>query len=769
MRIKDLGNTATNTDLINSNYIPLDGNAGSKKAPASILGNTMGAIAPIFDETRTAVNPYRAGELVTNWGRLYRCKNEHYGAWNASNFTEIHVNNSFAQYSRVPNSGYELACNYHFQISSGNKVDNSGYNTSVFPILNLIKNRPVAIENNSASGVRVAFLTSDPTILNSGDPVSFCNGTDVVVVYNRKAKLVDIPKDCQYVVIWAGASVSPSDVKFYSPVGISDKDDFVINYDSFWYDSQIISSGSVSVITAYGYITIRYDISKISEFYINYTCEFPSNFNNYKSIVVTDENNLVIDVIDDAVVKSSNNYVVKLENKKYSNSFNSNQIGYSAGAKYLYVTYKTVDLGSSFVFVSTSPISNEKKCFKKLTSTYHPGTFFYSGNYVTNWRLCADEYDVTDLKEVVIDHGISVSGGGPYEFLFKLSDNSYQIVFNRNGYTKYDAKILVPVPSNAVKLIVNSSMSSLKLPYHRTKVYSYVGNSYGDTSFEDINKEVKTIDLMFIGNSLTQDAVSYLPLLLKEVCPDIEFNIYMWYNGGYTLKQQWENKIDPNVNVACDIFSVCHTDIAWANAGVKMSAILTYLNIDYLVLQEYFNYVNSYSAADTQYFNDIVDYIASSITSKFEVDCLFHAPKRGTDFETIYQRTKDGNIVILKNTAAVDIFVPGCAIYEACSTSLDSLGDLGHLTPDGTHAQEGLPCLLEAYVMLLQILNKLGRPMTIEGVTSIVDNSNYSSINVPGPNLGNGVVVGSSTDYEIAKRVAAYSTNKKYAIMSETF
>ena len=200
-----------------------------------------------------------------------------------------------------------------------------------------------------------------------------------------------------------------------------------------------------------------------------------------------------------------------------------------------------------------------------------------------------------------------------------------------------------------------------------------------------------------------------------------------------------------------------------------MSQVIHYLRFDFVCLQEYFNYVESYSAADAIYFNNIVNYIAGLVGFKFEVDCLFHAPKRGDNFESIYTKTKNGNIVILKNTPAVDIFVPGCAIYEACKTSLDALGDLSHLSPDGTHAQEGLPCLLEAYVMLLQILNKLGRPMTIEGVTSVVDTSNYDSINVPGLNLGTGVVVGTADDYKVAKQVAASSTNKKFAIMGETF
>ena len=36
----------------------------------------------------------------------------------------------------------------------------------------------------------------------------------------------------------------------------------------------------------------------------------------------------------------------------------------------------------------------------------------------------------------------------------------------------------------------------------------------------------------------------------------------------------------------------------------------------------------------------------------------------------------------------------GIAVYKALATDLNTLGDNGELTPDGTHTQEGLPCLL---------------------------------------------------------------------------
>jgi hypothetical protein len=84
MRIKDLGNTATEADLVSGNYLAIDGSAGSKKLPAEIIGNIEKDFAPIFDATRTNANPYAIGEFVMYNGSLYRFIASHYGAWDAS-------------------------------------------------------------------------------------------------------------------------------------------------------------------------------------------------------------------------------------------------------------------------------------------------------------------------------------------------------------------------------------------------------------------------------------------------------------------------------------------------------------------------------------------------------------------------------------------------------------------------------------------------------------------------------------------------------------
>ena len=62
--------------------------------------------------------------------------------------------------------------------------------------------------------------------------------------------------------------------------------------------------------------------------------------------------------------------------------------------------------------------------------------------------------------------------------------------------------------------------------------------------------------------------------------------------------------------------------------------------------------------------------------------------------------------------------------------------------------------MLEAYVTALWILDKLGIQMSVNNCSAVVDNSNYATINVPGPNLGTGVVVGTTAQVRLAQKVA---------------
>ena len=62
--------------------------------------------------------------------------------------------------------------------------------------------------------------------------------------------------------------------------------------------------------------------------------------------------------------------------------------------------------------------------------------------------------------------------------------------------------------------------------------------------------------------------------------------------------------------------------------------------------------------------------------------------------------------------------------------------------------------MMQAYVTAMWILKQVGIPMSVNNASSIVDNSNYDSINVPGPNLGTGVVIGTTEQVRLSQLVA---------------
>lgn len=283
---------------------------------------------------------------------------------------------------------------------------------------------------------------------------------------------------------------------------------------------------------------------------------------------------------------------------------------------------------------------------------------------------------------------------------------------------------------------------------------------------EEINtkEEGKSISILFVGNSLTQDGIAYLPYMLKTYYPEISFKFYMWYNGGYTLAQQYEKFINDQT---AGIFSVAENVASWTNfnSSKTMQQILSTYTFDIVCMQEYFNYKSSYTDADLADWNNCRDYIRSHYTggNGLEFISLFHAPLRAS-YESVEAMTEHGNALILQKTISQDMIPIGMAVYNAMSTSLDALGDQGHLSPDGTHTQEGLPCLLQTFTVLCWLFDKLSVNKSIYGSPMRMTTEIYQSINVPGPNLGTGVITGTDAENILAQEVAikSYKEGKSF-------
>ena len=281
-----------------------------------------------------------------------------------------------------------------------------------------------------------------------------------------------------------------------------------------------------------------------------------------------------------------------------------------------------------------------------------------------------------------------------------------------------------------------------------------------------LSENAKSISILFVGNSLTQDGIAYLPYMLKHYYPEVNFKLYMWYVGGATLSDHYSRFSN---NIASEIFSVAENSEKWTNYNMTrtMSTVLSTYKFDIVCLQEYFNNRNGYTDSDLEDFNDCRDYIVENYTggNALEFITLFHAPKR-ENTDGIFSVEKTGNGLIMQKTITQDMIPNGIAVYRALSTDLDALGDQGHLSPDGVHTQEGLPCLLQTYVTLCWLFEKLAINKSVYGCPFRMTTAIYNTLNVPGPNLGTGVITGTDAQNLLAQQVAikAYKEGKKFVI-----
>lgn len=278
-------------------------------------------------------------------------------------------------------------------------------------------------------------------------------------------------------------------------------------------------------------------------------------------------------------------------------------------------------------------------------------------------------------------------------------------------------------------------------------------------------KDRQEVSILFIGNSLTQDGIAYLPYLLKHYYPEVHFRFYMWYHGGWTLTEHYD---DFTNNRVAKTFSVAENSDSWTNYSESktMSWVLANHTFDMVCLQGYYNYEPPTKPLDNvAAFNNVRNYIQTNYTggNGLEFITLFHAPLR-SDAATVFDRVKQWNATFLQETVAQDMIPIGIAVYRALSTDLDSLGDQGHLSPDGTHTQEGLPCLLQTYTVLCWLLDKLSVNKSVYGFPFKMTTDIYSTIHVPGPNLGTGVIEGTTAQNLLAQEVAiqAYKEGKSF-------
>ena len=236
-------------------------------------------------------------------------------------------------------------------------------------------------------------------------------------------------------------------------------------------------------------------------------------------------------------------------------------------------------------------------------------------------------------------------------------------------------------------------------------------NTYLEILQEGSNADVekKQIKVLCIGNSFTQDCVAYMPFIAQELTDQVEITLGIAYNHGAGIddylgffdKDEAEiryNKKSPDKD-------------EWTTTPRQtIRQVLADEDWDVVTFQQNSSRQedwSSYSGID-ELIHDVVSYIAATHEKDVIVGWLMP--------QTIYRTTSSssfdnliGCVQRVMETTPVSFVIPcGTAVHYARQTGLNKIGDGGGLTYEGLHLQEGLPCLLAAYVTTMKILEICG-------------------------------------------------------------
>ena len=283
---------------------------------------------------------------------------------------------------------------------------------------------------------------------------------------------------------------------------------------------------------------------------------------------------------------------------------------------------------------------------------------------------------------------------------------------------------------------------------------------------ERTSKNNRACNILIIGNSLARDAYCYVPVIMEEICPELAVNMDIMYVSGKPLQAHWNYIHTDSNKFTWDTYSTEQgkwtTSSSW-----NASEIISNQKWDLIVFQE--GSVNARTYESTQpYVSNIIKYIKTFQDSVMYAYTIIPSLPDGAS--SIKNTTSD-NIWVMNATTSkrlldegiVSYLVPcGTAIQNARHSRLDDYGDFGHLTYDGRHLQEGIPCVVDAYAATEALLRILGMESSIENSYLRVTNSWVSVINVLGRH--GAVIEGSEDDYFLAKRCALLAMDHPYEL-----
>lgn len=250
----------------------------------------------------------------------------------------------------------------------------------------------------------------------------------------------------------------------------------------------------------------------------------------------------------------------------------------------------------------------------------------------------------------------------------------------------------------------------------------------------------RSVKIICFGNSFTQDSMSYVPTILKNICPQIDFVIGVAYIGGCPLAQHYVNFYGGSETVNSltytpkdyDYFRFDSSADGWVSASGKTAIeILQAEEWDIVTFQEGGVFAHlDWEVCYEPYIYGIHKAVFDNVSNK--------SVKLGwLSIHGTYSSTQQGDLdkfnkVIANSKKVMDLtgteilFPFGTAVQNLRTTPLKELGDYDthNLKYDVAHLQEGIGCLVAAYANTLTILNAIGYGnISIVGDTTRPDNT----------------------------------------------
>lgn len=316
-------------------------------------------------------------------------------------------------------------------------------------------------------------------------------------------------------------------------------------------------------------------------------------------------------------------------------------------------------------------------------------------------------------------------------------------------------RVIVTIPEGCTNLLVNYS--------------EYFGSGRNRLDVQKLQgaegmAQKRQLRILAIGNSYSQDALAYVPFIMQNMGLDVELSIGILMMSSSTIQDHVNNFL--NEEDAYTFYRYAPGAESWSNMGKKtiQYALDTY-EWDIILTHQSSADVSSWNTHQP-YLNRLVNLIYTKLTYNVKFAWVLSqirpaqsnsGPNR-TEASIIsrYEATAV-NAERVKNESVFDIVIPvGTAVQNARTIeSLKVLGSYkdnakntsgyGYLTPnDGVHLQEGLPCQLAAYTVILSILDFLGmNEISIFGETTRVTSAWASGKSIPSPH---GSYIGSTDD-----------------------